>query len=51
MAQNTTVAASAEEAAGAPFPMTVDELLELSDDGEWQSKWWTGGCTDDGERL
>ncbi len=36
MAQHTTIAPWAEEVPGAPYPMTVDELLALPDDAEWQ---------------
>ncbi len=36
MAQHTTLAPWAEEVPGAPFPMTVDDLLAMPDDAEWQ---------------
>jgi Uma2 family endonuclease len=36
MAQNSTLAAWAEEVPGAPYPMTVDDLLALPDDADWQ---------------
>lgn len=36
MAQHTTVAPWAEDVPGAPFPMTVDDLLALPDDAQWQ---------------
>src|SRR5579863_4181078 len=35
MAQHTTLAPWAEEVPGASYPMTVDELLALPDDGQW----------------
>lgn len=36
MAQNTTVAPWAAEAPGAPYPMTIDELLALSGSGAYE---------------
>jgi Uma2 family endonuclease len=36
MAQNTTLAPWAEEVPGAPYPMTIDDLLALPDDANWQ---------------
>jgi Uma2 family endonuclease len=36
MAQHATLAPWAEEVPGAPYPMTVDDLLALPDDAEWQ---------------
>ncbi|HEV2237736.1 MAG TPA: Uma2 family endonuclease [Ktedonobacterales bacterium] len=36
MAHHTTLAPWAEEAPGAPFPLTVDDLLALPDDADWQ---------------
>jgi Uma2 family endonuclease len=36
MAQHTTLAPWAEEVPGAPFPMTVDDLLAMPEDADWQ---------------
>ena len=36
MAQHATIAPWAQEVPGAPYPMTVDDLLALPEDAEWQ---------------
>jgi Uma2 family endonuclease len=36
MSQRMTVAPWAEEVPGAPYPMTIDDLLALPEDAEWQ---------------